>query len=668
MYPPTPPSDDDSPAPPKEPFVIPVLPMHDAIEPVREIVTKLLDGMQRIESLCYSTYRIRNPPVLPRDSREREERPPSDESDGRSRVRWDPVFPTQTEEDAHLEPRKWVGLLKKVQDSGAILPELIQHARSMIGIFDGFVSNYAGFLHVLADSLDFVAERNGHPAGTFSFMRRNFDGQIAELLKQSGKWKAIMGNDDVFDSYLNFLMAAYKLSRNIVDELGQNTEDFDESYGDLPGFRGYKPLLFRLYMHGDKLAVSYNTEFHALRPRERVTASCLDLDYLSMRPGASPSLRFNEFKESVVGILQTCLDEWKGYNAADFFRDPSPADPERGPGDDDGKGWEVVAVGRVSGDELSLRQVKEQVRSSEELIRQTESLLAGESTSDGKISLNLLLEAQKKILEDQQLEESILRTLISEKKATVERHERAVGEDSMYHRYYTNALKECREEYRRLTQNIDRLTRQIQVSSEYPNAVRFLNDELASTTKMRGEVGARITQFERRLNDLERHMAGGLGDPKALTQDLRAQLRIVGDPASSIARAEGAMASANTDLRRLYAIHEQDDDSGGDDSLDQGIFLTDTARKAVTLREGIDDTLRELSDLQLKVDRIVKSGEGREALRGVMQELNLTVGERQQQLRELQQLLGADRQLTLERDPILYKAWLDATLDQGRRA
>ena len=327
-----------------------------------------------------------------------------------------------------------------------------------------------------------------------------------------------------------------------------------------------------------------------------------------------------------------------------------------------------MAVGRVSGDELSLRQVKEQVRSSEELIRQTESLLAGESTSDGKISLNLLLEAQKKILEDQQLEESILRTLISEKKATVERHERAVGEDSMYHRYYTNALKECREEYRRLTQNIDRLTRQIQVSSEYPNAVRFLNDELASTTKMRGEVGARITQFERRLNDLERHMAGGLGDPKALTQDLRAQLRIVGDPASSIARAEGAMASANTDLRRLYAIHEQDDDSGGDDSLDQGIFLTDTARKAVTLREGIDDTLRELSDLQLKVDRIVKSGEGREALRGVMQELNLTVGERQQQLRELQQLLGADRQLTLERDPILYKAWLDATLDQGRRA
>lgn len=667
VYPPTPPSDDDSPAPPKEPFVIPVLPMHDAIEPVREIVTKLLDGMQRIESLCYRTYRIRNPPVLPRDSREREERPPSDDSDGRSRIRWDPVFPAQTEEDAHLDPRKWVGLLKTVQDSGAATPGLIQHARAMIGIFDGFVSNYTGFLNVLADSLEFVAERNGYPAGTFSYMRRSFDGQIAELLKQSGKWKAIMGNDNVFDSYLDFLKAAYKLSRNIVDELGKNTEEYDESYRDLPGFRAYKPLLFRLYMYGDKLAVSYNTEFHALKPRERGLVSCLGLDYLSMRPGASPSLRFNEFKESVVGILQTCLDEWKGYNAADFFRDPSPADPERGPEDDGGKGWEVVAVGRVSADELSLRQVEEQVRSSEDLIKQTESLLSRESTSDGKIRLRLLLEAQKKILEDQQLEESVLRVLISETKTTVERHERAAGEDNMYLRYYTDALKDAREEYRRLTQNIDRLTRQIQLSSEYPDAVSFLNTELTQTTKMRGEVSARITQFERRLNDLERNMAGGLGDPRALTQDLRVQLRIVEDPASSIARAEAAIESADTDRRRLVAIREQEDDSD-DDSLDQGIVLTDTARKAESLRDGIDDTLRELSGLQRKVDQLVKSGEGREALRGVMEELSSTVNERQQQLRELQRLLGADRQLTLERDPTLYKAWLDATLDQERRA
>jgi len=90
----------------------------------------------------------------------------------------------------------------------------------------------------------------------------------------------------------------------------------------------------------------------------------------------------------------------------------------------------------------------------------------------------------------------------------------------------------------------------------------------------------------------------------------------------------------------------------------------------MSVRRALDLELLELQIAQRRLENIDGREDQSAEIRDLIRELSARTKSNLDQLSELEKMLdGAlNRQLTLERDPILYKAWLDATLDQGRRA
>jgi len=663
VEPPTPPSDDGGgPVPPRKPTVIPFVPMRDAIEPVREIVTKLLDGMQRIESLCYSTYRIRNPPVLPPDSRERPEKPPGDDNGEPARPlpEWNPRF-DDFGDDLTIEKWRKVVVDFRKRGKSAATSELVAHLRALMLFSVQFVRNHISFLGVLIYYFD------GKP-GRGVLTADSLRAQVNHFSAVESEWSRLAELRDIVDYYSGFLVEAYNESRDIVKGLHEYLRMFDDGIGSIPGFKIYKSALTQQYMRGDLLKNYFFNEYHLLGSAGTSAVLCLSLNHLSAVEGISPSIRFTTFQDSVVKILRGCLEEWENYNPVDFYGDDQSPDP---PDDDEpaGGGWEVVTARRpFVSEEMRIEVLVAENRVIRDLIKNLNDDFRRSPEAPGMNDVLRLVIEQTALLDRQVAEERMLRNLLTERRRVESLPGTNEQKKESWTLYYENALDNSRQDYHRVEMQIQQLSKTLDSPGHDEHLIETLRHELSRLQSDLPDIRERVFFFERKLRDLlspggasEDRSRGGFKEIKlAITNGLR----VVDDSESSASEVCRAESRIEDQLSRLESIDEVEADEADVSEI------RSFTQHCMSVRRALDLELLELQIAQRRLENIDGREDQSAEIRDLIRELSARTKSNLDQLSELEKMLdGAlNRQLTLERDPILYKAWLDATLDQGRRA